>query len=180
MAIQYLVQQNDKGDGYVTAARRDAIPMTLMSVTWRHEGGFKMNPDSYVRYAQDNESVVGYDVGPLQSSTNYYNKEKFTRGFDNPFGSAPILVDIMQQVGQGAPKALPKHLAFDGNADEMIHVSARAFTLDILPRSRGRSELNRLADAVGIYRGSGDYQGRHDQYLAEAPNDKNFLDCLLK
>jgi hypothetical protein len=78
---------------------------------------------------------------------------------------------MMQQVGHDAAKALPKHLNFDGNADEMINVSARAFVIDILPRSRGTNELNRLADAAGINRGPGDYQGRHDQYLAEAPND---------
>ena len=137
-----------------------------------------MNPDSNARYADDGLTVNGYDVGPLQTSTNYYNKEKFTHGLDDAFGMAPVMVGVM--TGLGRAKELPQHLPYNGNADQMIHVSARAFTLDILPRSHGSDELHRLADAAGTYRGRGDYQGRHDQYLAEAPNDQKFFDCLLK
>ena len=168
----------DAAKKIVGAAILDGVPVTLMSVTWRYESGFKMDPDGNARYADDGVSVNGYDVGPLQTSTNYYNKEKFTHGFDNPFGMAPTMVAVM--TGLGRAKELPQHLPYTGDANQMIHVSARAFTLDILPRSHGKDELHRLADAAGTYRGRGDYQGRHDKYLADAPADKNFFDCLLK
>jgi hypothetical protein len=84
--------------------------------------------------------------------------------FPNAFGpSKPNLDDFHPDVG------------FNGDVSQNLLAGARAFALDILPRSKN------LADAAGLYRAgsrSGPYQRRVDEYNACAPDDKIYLDSL--
>lgn len=66
-------------------------------------------------------------------------------------------------------------VGFNGDVSQYLLAGARAFALDILPRSKN------LADAAGLYRAgnrSGPYQSRADEYNACAAADKIYLDSL--
>lgn len=111
-----------------------------------------------------NRRVVGYDVGPMGTATNIWNKSPFTDGLSgDPFGS------IMQN------ETTHEYVSFNGDFEANIIVAARGFSMDILPRSGGK---DKNADAAGMYRGPADYQGRYDQYVQEAPGDRRQLNCI--
>jgi hypothetical protein len=129
----------------------------------RHESSFGTNMTPNPRYVGSgrNKRVVGYDVGPMGTATNIWNKSPFTDGLSgDPFGS------IMQN------ESTHKYVSFNGDFEANITLAARAFSMDILPRSTGN------ADAAGKYSGPGDYQGRYDQYVGEAPGDRRQLNCI--
>jgi hypothetical protein len=134
----------------------------------RHESSFgtKMQANPRKEGKGRNRKIVGYDVGPMQLATSIWNKSPFTDGLSNPFGTIGFNI------------AKNEYDSFNGNFEENVILAARAFALDILPRSTGKDPLHRNADAAGSYRGPGDYQGRYDQYLAEAPGDGRQLKCI--
>ena len=107
-----------------------------------------------------NRRLVGWDVGPMQLATNIWQKSPFIDGLTNHFGTIAMSTSTRQ------------YESFNGNFDENIIVAARAFSMDILPRSTSN------ADAAGKYRGPGDYQGRYNQYVREAPADRQQLKCV--
>ena len=113
-----------------------------------------------------NRRYVGADVGPMGTATNIWGKSPFTDGLSDPFGT------VAQY------ESTHEFTSFNGNFEENITLAARAFSLDILPRSHGKDWLHRNADAAGMYRGPGDYQGRYNQYVQEAPSDRRQLNCI--
>lgn len=148
----------------------------MLSVTWRHESTFRTDPPPNPRY--ENGTLVGYDVGPLQLSTNYYYKSPFTDGLPKAFTSNHFLSpDPGYRPFTPAVNlnSFSPSVGFNGDVSQNLLAGARAFSRDILPRS------NSLADAAGLYRAgsrSGPYQSRYDEYTSEAAADKLYLDCL--
>jgi hypothetical protein len=90
----------------------------------------------------------------MQTGTNIWGKSPFIDGLSDPLGTV-----AMNWVTR-------EYESFNGNFEDNITLAARAFSMDILARSKSN------ADAAGKYRGPGDYQGRCDQYVREAPGDR--------
>lgn len=154
----------------MAAADQEGVDPTLLSVTWRHESSFDPMPFPNPRYV--GEKLVGYDVGPLQVSTNYYDKAPFTTGLPKAFtGNWSAFHPNDHPLGW-----FGKDIRFNGNTDQNLQAGARAFKLDILPRSRS------LADAAGLYRAgsrtSPGYTERYNEYMSEADADRAYLNCL--
>jgi hypothetical protein len=136
----------------------EKVDPTLLSVTWRHESGFQFYPDhNYRREAGE------FDVGPMQVSTTYYDKPKFTEGLPDAFGRGP------DELGR---PIFGKSPFFNGNPYSSLRVGARAFTRDILQRAKSN------ADAAGMFRGLFGYQQRYKEYVKESPADRRFFNCL--
>jgi hypothetical protein len=150
------------GKTILRIASQEHIDPTLLSVTMRHESSFgtNMTPNERWEGRGRNRRLVGWDVGPMQLATNIWQKSPFIDGLNNPFGTIEMSTSTRQ------------YESFNGNFDENITVAARAFSMDILPRSTSN------ADAAGKYRGPGDYQGRYNQYVREAPADRQQLKCI--
>jgi RHS repeat-associated protein len=149
-------------------AAQEHMDATLLSVTMRHESSFGTDMIPNPRYAGKGKKshLVGWDMGPMQLGNNVWDKSPFTDGLTNPFG---VVASV---------NSTRKLESFNGNFDENIIVAARAFSLDILPRSKGKDPLNKNADAAGIYRGPYGYQQRYNEYISEAPGDRKQLDCI--
>jgi hypothetical protein len=147
-------------------ASQEGIDPTLLSVTMRHESSFgtDMVPRERWEGTGRNRSLVGWDVGPMQLATNVWNRSPFTDGLSNPFGTVAMNRHTRQ------------YASFNGDFEENVTVGARAFSMDILARSRS------LADAAGLYRagsrtGPG-YRDRFNEYTREASRDRAQLNCL--
>lgn len=161
------------GRAILIAADSAHIDPTLLSVTWRHESGFDTMPFPNPR--KQNGKIVGYDVGPLQLSTNYYDRSPFTDGLTKAFTGTSFR--FPNAFGPGSPNLnnFGADIRFNGDTSQNLLAGARAFAEDILPRSKG------LADAAGLYRAgnrSGPYQSRFDQYTNETAADSVYLNCL--
>lgn len=136
-------------------AAQEGVDPTLLSVTWRHESSFTSDPPPNPRCEGRgrNRRIVGWDVGPMQTATNVWNKAPFTDGLSDPFGAIAMSRITRQYVG------------FNGSVSDNLTLGARAFSMDILNRSRS------LADAAGLYRagsrtGPG-YQQPYNEYTSE-------------
>lgn len=142
----------------LVASALDKVDSTLLAVTWAKEAipAFNFWPVSNYR-PEDG----GWDVGPLQASTTYYNKSPFTDGLHNPFGTV-----------------FSESEAFNGNSFSSLRVAARAYTLDILPRSKSR------ADAAGLYRAGSrkpnSYRTRANEFTSLSKGYDAFFNCLRK
>jgi hypothetical protein len=167
----------------------EGVPLTLMSVTWRHESKFSYDVGPKPR--KENGKIVGYDVGPMQVSTNYFARPPFTTGLPNAF-TKKVDINLSKFIkreiadkesdlrnNQWLIDVLGTEATFQGDWFENLRLAARAFTMDIIPRSRGGTTLLQYADAAGIYRGKDGYTDRYNQYKTEAPLDEKFFNCLL-
>lgn len=152
------------GRAILDAADREGVDPTLLSVQWRYESGFSTNPQPNPR--GEGRRLNGWDVGPLQLSTNFFNKSPFTDGLPDAFGTVAMNNSTREYEG------------FNGTVSDNLRAGARAFTMDILPRSRGRDWLHRNADASGKFRGPDGYRRRYNEYLRDAQADKDYLNCL--
>ena len=106
----------------------------------------------------------------MQISTNYYNKAPFTTDLPQAFKG-----NGADDIGQPRWGQLQ---TFSGTVADNLRAGARAFTMDILPRSRS------LADAAGLFRagsttGPG-YSERFNEYQREAARDRIYLNCLRR
>jgi len=161
------------GRAILTAANEAGIDPTLLSVTWRHESGFTEDPFPNPR--KERGKIVGYDVGPLQLSTNYFDKSPYTKGLPKAFTGHSFTFSNFFPHKDARLSYFNEGVRFNGVTSQNLLAGARAFALAILPNSRS------LADAAGLYRAgsrSGPYQSRFDQYTNEAAADKAYLDCL--
>ena len=122
----------------MAAADQEHIDPTLLSVTWRHEAipSFGSNPQPNPRWEGRgrNRRLVGWDVGPMQISTNYYQKSPFIDGLPGAYGTIAMNNSTRQYEG------------FNGTVSDNLRAGGGAFTMDIL----GRSNSN--ADAAGLFR----------------------------
>jgi RHS repeat-associated protein len=157
----------DAAEAILNTASVEGIDPTLLSVTWRNESGFSFNPKPNPRYEGKgrNRKLVGYDTGPMQISTNYYDKSPFTDGLPGAFGTFAMDWNTKE------------YAPFNGDPYDNLRAGARAYTKDILSRSRNN------ADAAGLFRagsrtGPG-YSDRSAQYTREASRDRSFFDCLM-
>lgn len=128
---------------------------TLLAVTWAKEASFNFWPVSNYR-PEDG----GWDVGPLQTSTTYYDKSPFTDGLPNPFGTTRS-----------------ETVAFNGNSHSSLRVGARALN-EVSSRSRSR------ADAAGLYRAGSrepaSYRIRANEFKSLSKGYDAFFNCLKK
>jgi len=152
-------------------AFQEKVDPTLLSVQWRHEAIPAFNPYTvpnprWMRVRGRKPVLVGFDVGPMQLATSIWNKSPYTDGLPNVFGTIAMNAKTGEYEG------------FNGNVYDNLRAGARAFTMDILPRSKGADWLHRNADASGRFRGPAGYTQRYNEYLREAPGDKAQLDCL--
>jgi YD repeat-containing protein len=156
------------GRAILAAADQEHVDPTLLSVTWRHEAipsfGSNPQPNPRLEGSGRNRRLVGWDVGPMQISTNYYQKSPFIDGLPGAYGTIAMNNSTRQYEG------------FNGTVSDNLRAGARAFTMDIL----GRSNSN--ADAAGLFRagsrtGPG-YRDRFNEYTREAPGDRAQLNCL--
>lgn len=148
------------------AANLEGVDPTLLSVTWRHESSFGTSPPPNERREGRgrNRRLMGWDVGPMQISTNYYSGSPFTDGLPGAFGTMSMDSSTRQYDG------------FNGTVSDNLRAGARAFTKDILNRSRSN------ADAAGLFRagsrtGPG-YTQRFNEYTREERGDRGQLNCL--
>ena len=138
------------------------VDFTLMAVTWGSEAipPFGYYPNSNPRWNERTNTYDGADVGPLQVANNdVYAKAPFTSRLNNPMGTFTT-----------------ERRQFDGNPWDNLRWGARAYTLDILTRARGR------ADAAGLFRagtrtGPG-YNDRVGQFNSQYRSYDAFFNCL--
>jgi hypothetical protein len=143
------------------ASALDKVDPTLLAATWAAEA---IPPFNFTPVSNYRPGDGGWDVGPLQSSTTYYNKSPFTDGLNNPFGTV-----------------FSETQPFNGNSFSSLRVGARAYALDILPRSKSR------ADAAGLYRAGNrknpaksGYNDRVKQFNNWSKGYDAFFNCLKK
>jgi hypothetical protein len=112
------------GRAILTAADGAGIDPTLLSVTWRHESGFDSMPFPNPR--KENGKLVGYDVGPLQLSTNYYDKAPFTNGLPKAFTGNYF--SFPNSFGPKSPNlnAFAADVRFNGVSSQNLLAGARA------------------------------------------------------
>src|SRR5712691_6359267 len=106
-------------------ASQEKIDPTLLSVTMRHESSFGKDMRARPRKVGKgrNRRLVGWDVGPMQTGTNIWGKSPFIDGLSDPFGTVSM------------EESTHKYSSFKGNFEDKITLDARAFSMDILPRS---------------------------------------------
>jgi hypothetical protein len=134
------------------------VDATLMAVTWGSEAipPFDSNP----RWNNKTHSYDGADVGPMGIANNgVYAKAPFISGLANPMGTFTT-----------------EKKRFDGDPFDNLRWAARAYTMDILKRTKDR------AQAAGLYRagtptGPG-YSDRIKQFNGQSRGYDNFFKCL--
>jgi hypothetical protein len=133
----------------------EATDATLLAVTWAKELSFDFSPVSNYR-PEDG----GWDVGPLQTATTYYDKSPFTDGLPNPLGTTRSETE-----------------RFNGNSYSSLRVGARALN-EVGSRSRSR------ADAAGLYRAGSrkptSYRTRANEFNSLSKGYDAFFNCLKK
>jgi YD repeat-containing protein len=140
-------------------ANRTGVDPTLLSVTWRFEGGydqfgFNFQPTN----GMHTPDVQMGDVGPGQLYPDTWNKSPYTDGLTNPFGTN-----------------LNRGQVFNGNAFENLMVAGRA-----LGTARGAQRAN----AAGLYRAGSStnpgYKERVQNFKDNVKNYDAFFGCLAK
>jgi len=136
---------------------------TLIAVTWAKESGFDFRPGPNPR--EDG----GFDVGPLQTSTTYFGKDRFLNGLSDDAGEV---------MGTFATKGVP----FNGDPYLALRWGARALN-DGAGRGGRPKGVSARADMAGLYRAgsrSGPYQTRVNEFNAIKPGYDAFFNCLRK
>lgn len=143
----------------LTVANRTGVDPTLLSVTWRFEGGydqfgFNFQPTN----GMHTPSTQTGDVGPGQLYPDTWNKSPYTDGLTNPFGTN-----------------LNRGQVFDGNAFESLMVTGRAL---------GTAQGAQRANAAGLYRAGSStnpgYKERVQNFKDNVKNYDAFFGCLAK
>ena len=141
-------------------ANRTGVNPTLLSVTWRFEGGSDQRGE--FNFAPVNgmhtPSVQMGDVGPGQLYPGTWNKSPYTDGLSNPFGT---------NLNRGEP--------FNGSPFDNLMVTGRA-----LGTAQGKDRAN----AAGIYRAgkstNAGYNDRVKNFNDNKAGYDAFYDCLAK
>jgi YD repeat-containing protein len=141
-------------------ANRTGVDPTLLSVTWRFEGGL----DQYGQFnfqptnGMHTPSTQTGDVGPGQLYPDTWNKTPYTDGLTNPFGTN-----------------LNRGQVFNGNAFESLMVAGRAL---------GTAQGAQRANAAGLYRAGSStnpgYKERVQNFKDNVKNYDAFFGCLAK
>jgi hypothetical protein len=145
----------------------ERTPAVLLAVTWGSEATDQQTHlfDEYP-VANYRPGDNGWDVGPGQTSTTYYNKPRFTEGLPLAFGNN-----------------FSESARFNGDPFQNLRATARAYSLDIIPRARS------LADAAGLFRAGrrtdpktrqedSRYRARVTQFNDLEGGYSNFFECL--
>ena len=148
----------------------EGVDATLLAATWGREGGFEKDgsgldyrPTANYRGKDDG----GYDVGPGQIASTYYNKKPFTTGLPQAFGTN-----------------FSETVEFNGNPYQNLRATARALNHHLGP-VRG----NLRGHVAGLHRaGSGDfikttegkavYDIRVGEFQEWQAGYDRFFDCL--
>lgn len=158
----------------LVASKLEGTDPTLLAVTWGSEGGSDNNGFRYHPESNYRPEDGGWDVGPLQASTTYYNKSPYTDGLDNPFGNV---------FSESQP--------FNGNYFSSLRVGARALNGES-QRGAGRPKnVSARADAAGLYRAGhrvnkksgrpdGRYWDRVARFNSWSKGYDAFFNCLKK
>lgn len=137
---------------------------TLIAVTWFEESGFDFYPGPHPR------KDGGFDVGPLQTSTTVFGKDRFVNSLSDDAG---------QVMGTFATKGVP----FNGDPYLALRWGARALNDGAGIRGRPKG-VSALADMAGIYRAgssrTGPYQTRVNEFNALHSGYDAFFNCLRK
>jgi YD repeat-containing protein len=137
---------------------------TLIAVTWAKESGFDFNP---VANARDDG---GFDVGPLQTSTTYFGKDRFVNTLSDDAG------EVMGTFASETAR-------FNGNPYLALRWGARALN-DGAGRKGRPKGVSALADMAGIYRSgssrTGPYRTRVNEFNALSSGYDAFFNCLRK
>ena len=154
----------DVAEAILWASSLEGTDPTLIGVTWLAESGFDWRPGPNPR------ADGGFDVGPLQTSTTYFAKERFVKGISNDAGEV---------VGTNATPGEP----FNGNPYYALRWGTRAINdgAGIKGRPKG---VSARADMAGIYRSgssrTGPYQARVDYFNKYAAGYDKFFECMKK
>ena len=144
-------------------SNRTGVDPTLLSVTWRFEGGydafgFNFQPTNGMHTPS---TQVG-DVGPGALYPPTWNKSPYTDGLSNPFGTN-----------------LNRGQVFNGNAFENLMVTGRA-----LNSFAGPATGAQRADVAGLYRAGSrtnpGYKERVQNFKDNVKNYDAFFGCLAK
>jgi len=141
-------------------ANRTGVDPTLLSVTWRFEGGldqygqFNFQPTNGFHTRNTN---IG-DVGPGQLHPPIWNKSPYTDGLSNPFGTN-----------------INTNQVFNGNAFENLMRTGRAL---------GQARGDQRADAAGYFRAGNHsdsrYKARMQNFEDNVRNYDRFYNCLAQ
>lgn len=146
------------------ASSQERTDATLIAVTWVKESGFDFNP---VANARDDG---GFDVGPLQTSTTYFGKDRFVNTLSDDAG------EVMGTFASETAR-------FNGNPYLALRWGARALN-DGAGRKGRPKGVSALADMADIYRSgssrTGPYRTRVNEFNALQPGYDAFFNCLRK
>jgi hypothetical protein len=137
---------------------------TLIAVTWFEESGFDFRPGPNPR------KDGGFDVGPLQTATTVFGKDRFVNSLSDDAG---------QVMGTFATKGV----AFNGSSYLALRWGARALNDGAGIRGRPK-DVSARADMAGIYRAgssrTGSYRTRVNEFNAFQSGYDAFFNCLRK
>ena len=141
---------------------QEGTDATLLAVTWAKESGFDFYPKPNPR--RDG----GYDMGPLQTSTTYFMKDRFVNAVsDDSFEVTGLAV-------AGQP--------FTGNPYLALRWGARALNEGANYSKTRPGGISARADMAGLYRAgssrTGPYQTRVNEFNALQPGYDAFFNCL--
>lgn len=141
---------------------QEGTDTTLIAVTWAKESGFDFNPTPNPR--EDG----GYDMGPLQTSTTYFMKDRFV----NSISEDSFAVNGPAVVGQ----------RFTGDPYLALRWGARALNEGANYKKTRPGDVSARADMAGLYRAGssrgGPYRSRVNQFNAMQPGYDAFFNCL--
>ena len=146
------------------ASSQEGTDTTLIAVTWAKESGFDCFPKPNPR------KDGGFDVGPLQTSTTYFNKDRFVN-------------TLSDDAGEVTGTWVTKDVRFSGNPYLALRWGSRALNDGAGRKGRPKGVSDR-ADMAGIYRSgssrTGPYQTRVNEFNALQPGYDAFFNCLRK
>jgi YD repeat-containing protein len=145
---------------------QEGTDTTVLAVTWFHESSFRFDPPPNPR------KDGGYDMGPLQTSTTYFMKERFVDGIA-PEGDS-FAINGPAVPGQN----------FTGDPYLALRWGARAINDGANYAKSRPKDVSARADLAGIYRAgdkrTGQYRTRVSEFNALQRGYDAFFDCLKK
>lgn len=164
----------DQARAIIKVANDIGVDPTLLAATWRFEGGFDLNSGFLwnPKNGTHNPARTRADIGPGQVNPEIWNKEPFTNGLSNPFGTNRKVGEIFNGSGMDNLKLTARALnAASGPRDHKAGIfrAGRQFDVD---RNKAGKVIKKTENRS--------YRLRADEFNSVAPNYDSFFECLAK